>query len=371
MLKFYSLFLSICCALSLNAQRNIFDGFDNNDNGWPESLTDANTVYVKDGRYNLESKNDGYFRHTFAVKGGFEKHFRIETNIERDSGVGANKGVGLVWGRADNDSTYMAFLVYGDGSFIFENKVKGKLAVVSPNSFNYAYSGDGLNSIRVERNMETNQYDFSINEQLVLSVPYVAPLSDEVGIHVDLAGSYFMDYFWFIEQSNTTTSYVPASLVISEGCGQSNLMYTCDYGYSFCVPFGWRVDEYKETHQTVWPAGFPYVVNIDYTRLAIEDSFSIAARNDFKIYSDSLDVKEREGTTFRKIESQPGVEVFAATYRYVSLEGNATTTYRYYVYHKQSGGFALVETIVPIWEEQLSLDFDGAAFTIATTIQWK
>ena len=361
------LLLVSTCAI---AQRNIFDGFDNNDNGWPESITEANTVYVKDGRYTLESKGEGYFRHTFKITGGFEKHFRIETNIERDTAK-IDKGVGLVWGRANNDSTYMAFLVYGDGSFVFENKVKGKLNVVSPNSFNYAYSGDGLNAIRVERNMETDKYDFSINEQLVLSVPYVAPLSDEAGIHVDLAGSYFIDYFWFIEQANTAESYKPASLSMSESCGQSALMYKSDYGYSYCVPFGWRVDEYKETHQTVWPTGFPYVVNTDYTKLAIEDSFSIAARNDFKIYSDSLHVKEAEGTTFTKVKAEPGVEVYKATYRYVSLEGDGTTTYRYYIYHRKTGGFMLVETIIPIWEENLSLDFDGAAYEIATTIRWE
>jgi hypothetical protein len=370
-MKFLSAALCVLLAFSLNAQRNIFDGFDNNDNGWPESITDANMVYVKDGRYTIESKNDGYFRHSFNVKGGFEKHFRIEVSMRRDSGVSVDNGVGIVWGRADNDSTYMAFLVYGDGSFVFENKVKGKLNVVSPNSFNYAYSGDDLNGIRVERNIETDQYDFSINDQLVLSVPYVAPLSDEAGIHVDLAGTYFLDYFWFIEQANTATSYVPASLAMSEECGQSALKYTSDYGYSYCVPFGWRVDEYKETHQTVWPAGFPYVVNTDYTRLAIEDSFSTAARNDFKIYSDSLHVREANGTTFTKVPSQPGVEVYAATYRYVSMEGNGTTTYRYYIYHKQSGGFMLVETIIPLWEEQLSLDFNAAAYGIAATIQWK
>lgn len=354
-----------------NAQRNIFDGFDNNDNGWPESLTDGNTVYVKDGRYTVESKSEGFFRNTFKITDGFTDHFRIEINVERDSGVATDKGVGIVWGRADHDSTYLAFLVYGDGSFIFENRVKGKLSVVSPNSFNYAYSGDDLNSIRVERNMETNQYDFSINEQLVLAVPYVAPLSDEAGIHLDIAGSYFLDYFWFVEKANSTSDYVPAHLSINDACGQSALRYSNEYGFSYCVPFGWRVDEYKETHQTVWPCGFPYVVNTDYTRLAIEDSFSIAARNDFKIYSDSLDVREKEGTTFRKVASQEGTEVYAATYRYVTLEGNGTTTYRYYIYHKQSGGFMLVETIVPIWEEDLSLDFDGAAYTIATTIQWK
>lgn len=367
------LFLSIlvCVCSFAFAQRNIFDGFDNNDNGWPESMTDANTVYVKDGRYSVESKGEGYFRHTFNIKGGFEKHFRIEISVERDTLVKTERGVGIVWGRADHDSTYMAFLVYGDGSFVFENKVKGKLNVVSPNSFNYAYSGDDLNGIRVERNMKTGQYDFSINEQLVLSAPYVAPLSDEAGIHLDLSGSYFLDYFWFIEASDGADAYKPASLAMSEGCGQSSLMYTSDFGYSYCVPFGWRVDEYKETHQTVWPCGFPYVVNIDYTRLAIEDSFRIAAYNDWKIFTDSLDVKESYAPTFSRATAQPGVQAFAGTYQYVQPDGNSMTCYRYYVYNAKSGGFMLIECIMPPWEEMLTMDFVLAAGTIAETVKWE
>jgi hypothetical protein len=113
-------------------------------------------------------------------------------------------------------------------------------------------------------------------------------------------------------------------------------------------------------------------VNTDYTRLAIEDSFSVAAKGDFKIYTDSLHVQEAEGSAFAKVNSeQPGVEVYSGIYRYVSVEGDATTTYRYYVFHRKSGGFMLVETIIPIWEESMSLDFDGAAYKIATTIQWK
>lgn len=369
-IRFYFLVLSVLFTFCVNAQRNIFDAFDNNDNGWPESITEANTVYVKDGRYTLESKNEGYFRHSFKITGGFEKHFRIETKIERDTAK-VDKGVGLVWGRADNDSTYLAFLVYGDGSFIFENKVKGKLNVVSPNSFNYAYSGDGLNCIRVERNMETNQYDFSINEQLVLSVPYVKPLSDEAGIHVDLAGSYFIDYFWFIEEANTVNSYRPAPLKMDEHCGQSYLLYASDYGFSYCVPFGWRVDEYKETHQTVWPTGYPYVINVDYTRLAIEDSFRIAAYNDWKIFTDSLEVVESSAPEFNRLKGQPGVQVFEGRYQYVQPDGNSMTCYRYYIYHAKSGGFLLVESMIPPWEENLSMEYQMNAQEIAEGIRWQ
>jgi len=43
------------------------------------------------------------------------------------------------------------FLVYGDGSFIFENRVKGKLNVVSPNAFNYATA-----SVLAANGLDTN-----------------------------------------------------------------------------------------------------------------------------------------------------------------------------------------------------------------------
>lgn len=370
-MRLFFLSILMCVCNFAIAQRNIFDPFDNNDNNWPESITEANMVYVKDGRYTVDSKNEGYFRHTFNIKGGFAQHFRMEISIERDTLVKTEKGVGIVWGRADHDSTYMAFLVYGDGSFVFENKVRGKLNVVSPNSFNYAYSGDDLNGIRVERNIATNQYDLSINEQLVLSVPYVAPLSDEAGIHLDLGGSYFLDYFWFIEQSDSEDSYRPAPLVMSERCGQSGLLYTSDYGYSYCVPFGWRVDEYKETHQTVWPCGFAYVLNIDYTRLAIEDSFRVAAYNDWKIFTDSLHVKESYPPTFRRTTAQPGVEAFECVYQYVQPDGSSMTCYRYYVYNAKSGGFMLVECMMPPWEEMLAMDFVLAAGDIASGVRWE
>jgi hypothetical protein len=369
-MKQLAVIFCLLSAFTLSAQRNIFDGFDNNENGWPESMADGNAVFVKDGRYNVASKGEGYFRHAFNIKGGFEQHFRIEISVERDSTVSADNGVGIVWGRADHDSTYMAFLVYGDGSFIFENKVKGKLNVVSPNSFNYAY-GEGANSIRVERNMTSNHYDFSINEQRVLSVPYTAPLSDEAGIHLDLAGNYSLDYFWFIEQADAADAHKPAALSMNDRCGPSDLLYASDYGYSFCVPFGWRVDEYKETHQTVWPCGFPYVINIDYTKLAIEDSFRIAAYNDWKIFTDSLDVKERYTPTFARSTAQSGVQVFEGVYAYVQPDGNSMTCYRYYVYNASSGGFMLIECILPPWEETLAMQFHLAAGTIAESVKWE
>lgn len=352
------------------AQRNIFDGFDDNENGWPVGIAEANMLTVHGGVYTVVSSNEGHFSHAFNIAGGFEKHFRIEVSVGRDSLTRAEKGVGIIWGRK-GDSTAMTFLVYGDGSFVFQNRVNGKLNVVSPNSFNYAYNGFGFNNIRVERNMETNQYDFSINEQLVLSVPYVKPASDEAGIYADMGGAFQFDNFWFIEQANTTASYVPHALAIEKRCGDGDLKYQSDYGYSYCVPFGWRVDEYKETHQTVWPVGSAYVINIDYTRLAIEDSFSIAARNDWKIFSDSLDVKERGAISFHKSTSQEGVEVYEGIYNYVQLDGNSMTTYRYYVYNKSSGGFMLVECVIPPWEEMLNMEFHLAAGNIAETVRWE
>lgn len=369
-MRLFFLFALLCICDFAIAQRNIFDGFNDNDNGWPVGIAGANMLTVHNGSYTVVSSNEGHFNHTFNITGGFEKHFRIEVSVGRDSLTRTEKGAGVIWGKK-GDSTAMTFIVYGDGSFVFQNRVNGKLNVVSPNSFNYAYNGVGFNNIRAERNLETNQYDFSINEQIVLSVPYVKPASDEAGIYADMGGAFQFDNFWFIEQANTTTSYIPHSLTMDKRCGDGDLKYESDYGYSYCVPFGWRVDEYKETHQTVWPIGCPYVINIDYTRLAIEDSFSVAARNDWKIFSDSLDVMQRQSISFRKDTSQAGVEVYEGIYSYQQPDGNSMITYRYYVYNKKSGGFMLVECVIPPWEEMLNMDFWVAAANIAETAAWE
>lgn len=360
------LFLFIVCLFSQSmwAQRNIFDGFDDNSNGWPEAAGPAGTMTVQKGMYHIAGNSEGYWQHTHTVTGGFSDHFRIEASVARDSGVSLDKGVGLVWG-VKGDSARMTFLIYGDGHFAYQHARDGKSQTFAPKDVTFAIDAEGFNNLRVERNMGTAMYDFFINEQLVLSAPFVAPASDQVGLYSDMAGSFHFDNFWFIERADSAGSHRPQPLMMSDAC-TDNFYYHSENGYSFCVPFGWRVDEYKETHATIWPVGMPYVITSDYTRLAIEDSFGVAAKNDFKIFVDSMrSVQDMQAEPLSRVATdKPGVEVWGATIRYTQMEGwGAVYHARYYIYNRASGGFLLLECKIPVWEEELSLHYLGI-------IQW-
>ena len=354
----------------LNAQRNIFDPFSDNSNNWPLTAGSEGSMSIAGGYYEVTTVSEGYWQYTHTIEHGFDKHFRIEASVERDSATAAGKGAGIVWGNKA-DSTRFAFLVYGDGSFVYQYLSNGVSETVSPHEVTYAYNEEGYNNLRVERNMVTNMYDLSVNEQLVLSVPYRAPRSSEAGIYADMAGKFRFDNFWFIEQANTDSSYRPHELIIDKRCGDKKMQYSSDYGYSFCVPFGWRVDEYRETHCSIWPVGCAYVINLDYTKLAIEDSFGVAAKNDFKIFVDSLKVSEKQFSEIRKDSSSPGTEVWAAQFQYVGLDHNTVTVYRYYVYHAKSGGFMLIEATVPPYEEELAMMFSWVSAAIAESVIWE
>lgn len=371
-MKFLFGFVSIFAALSLNAQRNIFDGFDDNSNGWPVVSAGNSTMKVMNGFYEVSSGNEGYWYYTNTVADGFKDHFRIEVSVKRSENTAPGKGVGLTWGNK-GDSIHMAFLLYGDGTFTFQKLVNGKSQVVTNKGITFNILQEDFNNLRVERNMVTGMYDFSLNEQLVLSSPFEEPLSDEVGIYCDVAGSFQFDNFWFVEKSNTVDSYRPGFMTISDSCANGDLFYQSEYGFSFCVPIGWRVDNYKETHWAVWPVGYSYQVNLDYAKLALEDSFSVAAKGDFKIFVDSTkSMTDKKITPMWKHTSTADVEVYGGTLGYTDPVDKARyNVARYYVYHKKTESFVLIEIAVPVGFEPHDPSILSVARNIAETIHWE
>lgn len=359
-------------AFSLHAQRNIFDGFDDNSNNWPQAAGSTGSMTVAKGYYEISSVAEGYWQHTNTVEHGFGNHFRIEVGVSRDSGTDDSKGAGIVWG-CKGDSVRMVFLLYGDGSFVFQKIRNGQSQTFAHNEITYALNDAGFNNLRVERNMETNMYDFSVNEQFILSAPFEVPASDEVGIFCDIAGTFRFDNFWFIEQANTHGSFRPHALSISKTCSDEQMFYQGDNGYSFCVPFGWRVDEYKNTHCAVWPVGLPYQVNVDYAKLAIEDSFSVAAKNDFKIFVDSAKYAyERKVTPLQTNAASKGVECWSGKFEYKNVNDQIVyTVYRCYVYCQEKGGFLLIETTIPSSEENANEIYQQVALEIARSVRWE
>lgn len=365
------LFCILFFGTELCAQRNIFDGFDDNSNEWPLANTSGAVMQISNGQYNVSGTMEGFWSATKNVPGGMDKHFRIEVSVSRDSLTASDKGAGIIWG-VKGDSVRYAFLIYGDGHFTFQKVHNTKTQNITPKDIQFAVDAGGYNNLRVERNMEKNTYDFSINEQLVLSTPYGAPGSDEVGLYADVAGSFHFDNFWFIEQADTKEAYRPHALSYSSACTDQQLNYQSDYGYSFCVPFGWRVDEHNEAQCFVWPVGFPYQVNVHYSKLAIEDSFSVAARNDFKIFVDSAQYAyQRNATPLKAIPVSPGVECWTGYFIYNDVNDQMSyTVYRCYVYCKSKGGFVLIETRMLTVEEQANMLFQEVALQIAQSVRW-
>lgn len=370
-MRLFFLIIVIVICEPLLAQRNIFDGFDDNSNNWPEVAAGNSSMVVANGFYNVSSGNEGYWFHTKTVKDGMSDHFRIEVSIKRGENNANEKGAGITWGNK-GDSIRMAFLLYGDGTFAFQKLFNGKSQTVTNKGITFNILQDDFNNMRVERNMETGMYDFSLNEQLVLSAPFEAPLSDEVGIYCELAGGFQFDNFWFIEKSNTVDSYRPGFMTMSDSCANGDLHYQSDYGFSFCVPLGWRVDNYKETHWTVWPVGYPYQVNLDFAKLALQDSFSVAAKGDFKIFVDSTkSLTDKKITPMWKHASTADVEVYGGTLGYTDPGDKARySVARYYVYHKKTESFVLIEIAVPVGFEARDPSILAVARSIAETIRW-
>lgn len=371
-MKFLTAVIAFLIACELNAQRNIFDGFDDNSNDWPIASTDGTVMEISKGHYNVFSVHDGFWSATKTVADGMDGHFRIEVSVSRDSGTASDKGAGITWG-VKGDSVRMVFLIYGDGHFAFQKISGTKTQNISPKDVQFAVDAEGYNNLRVERNMETGMYDFSINEQIVLSSAFENPASDEVGLYADIAGQFHFDNFWFIEQANTNESYRPQSLTYANTCNNQQLHYQSDYGYSFCVPFGWRVDEHEESQCFVWPVGFPYQINVHYAKLAIEDSFNVAARNDFKIFVDSAHYAfERDATPLKQVIVSPGVECWHGYFAYSNVNDlQRYIVYRCYVYSKSANGFVLVETRIPAEDAEVNSLFQEVALQIAQSVRWE
>jgi hypothetical protein len=300
-----------------------------------------------------------------------DNHFRIEVSVKSGANNAKEKGAGITWGNK-GDSVRMAFLLYGDGTFAFHKLINGKSQTVTNKGITFNILQFDFNNMRVEHNMETGMYDFSLNEQLVLSAPFEEPLSDEVGIYCDVAGTFDFDNFWFIEKANTVDSYRPGFMTMTDSCTNGDLHYQSEYGFSFCVPLGWRVDNYKETHWIVWPVGSPYQVNLDFAKLALEDSFAVAAKGDFKIFVDSTEsISDKTYTLMWKHPSAGDIEVYGGMLNYTDpADKKNYSVARYYVYHKETESFVLIEAALPLVTDPGDPSIIAVAKNIAETMRW-
>lgn len=367
----FLLFALLLIGESMSAQRNIFDGFDDNSNNWPITGGGSGSTSVHDGYYEVNSINEGYWQYTQTVPGGMANHFRVELSVWRDSATADGKGAGITWGNK-GDSARMIFVLYGDGSFVFQKIRDGKSQTVTNRAISFNIFEDDFNNLRVERNMWTGNYDFSINEQLVLSTPFEAPASSEVGIYADVAGSFRFDNFWFVENGNTDESYCPVPLTLSDACTSENLSCHHGNGFSYCVPLGWRVDNYQGTHELIWPVGSPYQIILDVANLTLEDSFGVAAKNDFRVFVDSAKYATgKMSTPMKRDSAATGVECWRGMFEYTDLRDNKKyTVVRLYVYNEELSSFILIECKTLSDDLETNKQFWSTVFVVSRSLHW-
>lgn len=359
----------------LNGQVNIFDGFNDNTNKWPITAGPDGSMTIENGYYEVKSSGDGFWQYTHQVEAGLSSHFRIEASVERMPGTMPGKSSGIVWGTSA-DTARLAFLIYGDGSFVFQHLSGGVSSLIIPPTKHAAIHKTGSNNMRVERNMETGEYEFSVNEQLVGKAAFIVPSSPEFGLYADMAGTFHFDNFWFVKDGNTSEDYQPQFLIQSESCDNAQLnFHSNEWGYSFCVPAGWRVDTFKETRVSVWQVGSNNGGNVivgDFSKLAIEDSFRVAAEVDFKILIDSAHhAYEKHNLPMTPVKTSDGGEAWHASATYISKEDETHYTIdRYYVFNNATGAFILFQILVPTAETKLLDEYRRVTESMVATLVW-
>lgn len=368
-------FCMIFVGVPLSAQINIFDSFDDNTNRWPLTVGADGSMKIENGRYEVASTNEGFWQYTHQLDSGLSTHFRIEASVERSAKTAPGKSCGIIWG-TKSDTTRLAFLIYGDGSFVFQHLSDGLSKLIIPVTKHAAIRVSGYNHMRVERNVLANEYEFFVNEQLVGHAAFIAPASSEFGLYADMVGTFHFDNFWFVKDGNTDNDYQPQKLVAGGACSLEQLNYTSsDWGYSFCVPAGWRVDTYKETRVSIWQVGSNARSNVivaDFSNLAIEDSFRVAAEGDFRILIDSAHhATEKQKFPLVKILASNGSEAWHARATYTSREDQTRYSIdRYYVFNSATGAFLLFQLLVPSLETKLIESYRTATEAMIKTIVW-
>jgi len=371
----FFLFLLLQFSLNLHSQVNIFDAFNDNSNRWPLASGSAGSMKIENGHYEISSSNDGFWQFTHQVDSALTDHFRIEASVERSVGTLPGKSCGIVWGNV-SDTARFAFLIYGDGSFVVQRIAQGVSSFLIPLTKSNAIHTSGYNNLRVERNIAMNEYQFSVNEQSVGSATFIAPASQEFGLYADMGGTFRFDNFWFVRNGNTSNDYQPQFLSGAKRCGYESLNFTSnDWGYSFCVPEGWRVDTYKESRVSVWQIGGANGGNAivaDFSKLAIQDSFRVAANIDFKILIDSADhAYEKRPSPLVSVPTSANGEAWHAHAKYISMEDETSYTIdRYYVYNASTGAFLLFQILVPTSETKLIEDYNAVAEAMVASIVW-
>ncbi len=184
----------------------LFEGYNNNDNGWAEQNDSNVRLDVDSGDYIIDHKRDtkGW---TSTIKKPIDasRNFRITAQIKKQSGI-QNNGYGVTFGRKDIDNQNH-FLISGDGSYkIIQWKNDQRTAIKEWTKSSHIKTGNGVyNYLKIQK--VGSAYKFYINSNLVHTSYSVKLFGDRIGYTVYDRQSIRVGYLSMMyEDSGTTTN---------------------------------------------------------------------------------------------------------------------------------------------------------------------
>lgn len=161
----------------------LFEGYNNNDNGWAEQNNSNVRLALESGDYIIDHKRDtkGW---TSAIKKTINtsRNFRITAQIKKQSGI-QNNGYGVTFGRKDKDNQNH-FLISGDGSYkIIQWKNNQRTAIKEWTKSSHIKTGNGkYNYLKIQK--VGSAFKFYINSNLVHTSYSVKLYGDMIGYTV-------------------------------------------------------------------------------------------------------------------------------------------------------------------------------------------
>jgi len=183
----------------------INEPFNNNNNEWLESDTEATRYVIKNGKYYFKHKKNTSGYSSYITKYFDDtKDFEIETKIDKVSGV-TNYSYGILWGKRDKNS--YRFYITGNGYYkIVRNKNGEEEVIVKWTKNSSIRTGNG-NSNVLKIKKQGNIYKFYINGTYVNETDYEPFFGNKIGYVVFNNQEIAIDYLTvkYLKKSNNNT----------------------------------------------------------------------------------------------------------------------------------------------------------------------
>jgi len=353
--KLLILLLPLLAGLDARSQFSAYDPFDDNANEWIVFNNDTGSAAVAYGKLDVSIKADTDFIDAKGARIDPAKPFRAEIRTGFSSGS-ENAPYGLCWGAMD-DRNYYVFYITAAGNYGFRSMQHGKWIDILPATTSAAVNVKGSNWLRVNSLSNADgskKLALCINEEVVKTIDYVAPMGTYYGIYSHGVQHILFDDFIVYQRGDVQEEFEPADLALSLACKASQLHYThALYNWSCCVEKGCRVDVDSMITRfwyTDMRAGDYSVLVAPFEATGNGDFFYAAERDFVEYMHDTTEpVKPLQEDKAMKVSigNEAMVVQLGQSYSAAELQGNMYIR-RYYVNHPYHGESGLMfQFIVP------------------------